>query len=320
MLVYTTKITARLRYTLKVIFTSVLNHEVKCTTNIDEFIAHTGPKINYTKETIENALRIVPVELLFEKDIFEQKIHLFDCKGIPAFFKNQREKEIPFDLLISSILNSEQSKRDSTSNVMAKNFAEIAFTDYVKKLQEQHGSRRGYERMEKFNNVDGLNVNEVTFIQNRDSFYLASIGVKEFPYVQHRGGPKGFLKVLDSKRIGFIDFVGNKQYVSVGNMATNNNVSLIMIDYPSKTRLKIFAKAEVVELKDNLELYDLLQLEDYKFRPERMLIFHIEAYDWNCPQHIIPRYTINEINDAFLPQQEYIKSLEKEIKKLKEQV
>jgi predicted pyridoxine 5'-phosphate oxidase superfamily flavin-nucleotide-binding protein len=203
---------------------------------------------------------------------------------------------------------------------MAKNFAEIAFTDYVKKLQEQHGSRRGYERMEKFNNVDGLNVNEVTFIQNRDSFYLASIGVTEFPYVQHRGGPKGFLKVLDSKRIGFIDFVGNKQYVSVGNMATNNNVSLIMIDYPSKTRLKIFAKAEVVELKDNLELYDLLQLEDYKFRPERMLIFHIEAYDWNCPQHIIPRYTINEINDAFLPQQEYIKSLEKEIKKLKEQV
>lgn len=203
---------------------------------------------------------------------------------------------------------------------MAKNFAEIAFTDSVKKLQEQHGSRRGYERMEKFNNVDGLTMNEVTFIQNRDSFYLASIGVKEFPYVQHRGGPKGFLKVLDSKRIGFIDFVGNKQYVSVGNMATNNNVSLIMIDYPSKTRLKIFAKAEVVELKDNLELYDSLQLEDYKFRPERMLIFNIEAYDWNCPQHIIPRYTVDEINDAFSPQQEYIKSLEKEIKELKEQV
>ena len=203
---------------------------------------------------------------------------------------------------------------------MAKNFAEIAFTDSVKKLQEQHGSRRGYERMEKFNNVDGLTMNEVTFIQNRDSFYLASIGVKEFPYVQHRGGPKGFLKVLDSKRIGFIDFVGNKQYVSVGNMATNNSVSLIMIDYPSKTRLKIFAKAEVVELKDNLELYDSLQLEDYEFRPERMLIFNIEAYDWNCPQHIIPRYTVDEINQAFSPQQEYIKSLEKEIKELKEQV
>jgi predicted pyridoxine 5'-phosphate oxidase superfamily flavin-nucleotide-binding protein len=200
---------------------------------------------------------------------------------------------------------------------MAKNFAEIAFTEAVKKLQEKHGSRKSYERMEKFSTVDGLTSNETTFIQNRDSFYLASIGVKEFPYIQHRGGPKGFLKVLDSKRVGFIDFTGNKQYVSVGNIATNNNVSLIMIDYPSRTRLKIFAKAEVVELKDNQELYDKLNLENYKFRPERMMVFHIEAYDWNCPQHIKPRYTVDEINDAFLPQQDYIAKLEAEIKELK---
>lgn len=200
---------------------------------------------------------------------------------------------------------------------MAKNFAEIAFTDAVKKLQEKHGSRKGYERMEKFNIVDGLTEGERSFIQNRDSFYLASIGVKEFPYIQHRGGPKDFLKVLDSKRLGFIDFTGNKQYVSVGNIETNNNVSLIMIDYPTRTRLKVFAKAEVVELKDNPELYDSLDLNDYKFRPERMIIFHIEAYDWNCPQHIIPRYTVDEINEAFLPQQEYIVKLEEEIKVLK---
>ena len=203
---------------------------------------------------------------------------------------------------------------------MAKNFAEIAFTDAVKKLQEKHGSRTAYERMERFNHVDGLTINEVTFIQNRDSFYLASIGVKEFPYIQHRGGPKGFLKVLDSKRIGFIDFVGNKQYVSVGNMATNNNVSLIMIDYPSKSRLKIFAKAEVVELKDNPELYKQLNLDDYKFRPERMIIFNIETYDWNCPQHITPRYTKDQINEVLAPQKAYIKSLEKEITELKEQL
>lgn len=200
---------------------------------------------------------------------------------------------------------------------MAKNFAEIAFTDAVKKLQEKHGSRSSYERMEKFSVVDGLTEGEMSFIQNRDSFYLASIGVKEFPYIQHRGGPKGFLKVLDSKRLGFIDFTGNKQYVSVGNMATNNNVSLIMIDYPTRTRLKIFAKAEVVALKDNPELYDLLDLKDYKFRPERMMVFHIEAYDWNCPQHITPRYTVEEIQQTFLPQQQYIKKLEEEIKVLK---
>lgn len=200
---------------------------------------------------------------------------------------------------------------------MAKNFAEIAFTDAVKKLQEKHGSRGSYERMEKFSVVDGLTSNESTFIKNRDSFYLASIGVKKFPYVQHRGGSKGFLKVLDSKRIGFIDFIGNKQYVSVGNMATNNNVSLIMVDYPSRTRLKIFAKAEVVELKDNTELYELLNLDDYKFRPERMIVFNIEAYDWNCPQHIIPRYTVKEIEQAFLPQQKYIAKLEAEIREIK---
>ena len=203
---------------------------------------------------------------------------------------------------------------------MAKNFAEIAFTEAVKKLQEKHGSRSSYERMEKFSVVDGLTEGEISFIQNRDSFYLATIGVKEFPYIQHRGGPKGFLKVLDSKRLGFIDFVGNKQYVSVGNMATNNNVSLIMIDYPSKTRLKIFAKAEVVKLKDNPELYEVLDLKEYKFRPERMIVFNIEAYDWNCPQHIIPRYTVNEINEAFKSQQEYITKIENENKILKKQL
>jgi predicted pyridoxine 5'-phosphate oxidase superfamily flavin-nucleotide-binding protein len=203
---------------------------------------------------------------------------------------------------------------------MAKNFAEIAFTDAVKKLQEKYGSRKNYERMEKFSVIDGLTDHEMTFIENRDSFYLASIGVKEFPYVQHRGGPKGFLKVLDTKRLGFIDFIGNRQYVSVGNMATNTNVSLIMIDYPSRARLKIFAKAEIVALDDNSELFKTLNLDNYKFRPERMMVFHIEAYDWNCPQHITPRYTTEEIEAAFLPQQKYMTSLEQEIKALKEKI
>jgi len=200
---------------------------------------------------------------------------------------------------------------------MAKNFAEIAFTDAVKKLQEKYGSRSNYERMEKFTVIDGLTNGEISFIKNRDSFYLATIGVKEFPYIQHRGGPKGFLKVIDSKRLGFIDFIGNKQYVSVGNMATNNNVSLIMIDYPTRTRLKIFAKSEIIELKDNPTLYKSLDLEGYKFRPERMMVFHVEAYDWNCPQHITPRYTVEEIKESFLQQQNYIEKLEEQIKQLK---
>lgn len=199
---------------------------------------------------------------------------------------------------------------------MAQNFHQIAFTDGVKALQIEHGSRNSYERMEKFNVVDGLSENEMGFIANRNSFYLASYGANDFPYVQHRGGPTGFLKVLDKHRIGFIDFTGNKQYITVGNMATNNNVALIMVDYPSQSRLKIYAKTEIVELNDNPKLLATLDLGDYKFRPERMLVFHIEAYDWNCPQHITPRYTAEEIKIALQPQQDYISKLEEENKRL----
>jgi uncharacterized protein len=186
---------------------------------------------------------------------------------------------------------------------MAKNFASIAFTDAVKALQEKNGSRSSYARMERDTYADGLTENEIDFISQRDSFYMASIGENRFPYIQHRGGPKGFVKVLDEKRIGFVDFKGNMQYISVGNIETNKNVSLIMVDYPARARLKIYAKAAVVELKDNPGLYGLLGLKEYKFRPERMMVLHIEAYDWNCPQHITPRYTVEEIESAFAAQQ-----------------
>jgi predicted pyridoxine 5'-phosphate oxidase superfamily flavin-nucleotide-binding protein len=203
---------------------------------------------------------------------------------------------------------------------MAKNFAEIAFTNAVKELQEKNGSRKGYERMEKFNIVDGLSENEKRFIEDRDSFYLASIGVKNFPYIQHRGGPKGFVKVIDKNTIGFIDFTGNKQYISVGNVATNNNVALIMMDYPARARLKIFARAEIVELKDNPELLDKLDLAGYQYRPERIMLFHIEAYDWNCPQHITPRFTVDEIEKALKPQLEKITQLENENQLLRQKL
>jgi uncharacterized protein len=189
------------------------------------------------------------------------------------------------------------------ATIMAKNFASLAFTDAVKALQEKNGSRSSYARMEQQSYVGGLTENEIDFISQRDSFYMASIGENGFPYIQHRGGPKGFVKVLDEKRIGFIDFKGNMQYISVGNIETNKNVSLIMVDYPARARLKIYAKAGIVELKDNPELYDVLDLSDYKFRPERMMMLHIEAYDWNCPQHITPRFTVEEIEAAFAAQQ-----------------
>lgn len=203
---------------------------------------------------------------------------------------------------------------------MAKNFATLVFTDAIKAMQKKAGSRSSYARMERDSYVDGLTDNEIGFIEERDSFYIASIGENNFPYIQHRGGPKGFLKILDLKRIGFIDFRGNMQYITVGNFAINNNIALIMVDYPARTRLKILAKAEVVELKDDPALYKLLDLEEYKFRPERMVVFHIEAYDWNCPQHITPRYTLEEITRVFDSQQRRMQKLEEEIKKLRETV
>lgn len=200
---------------------------------------------------------------------------------------------------------------------MAKNFASLAFTDAVKEMQEIMGSRKSYARMERETYVDGLTENEIDFISQQNSFYMSTIGENDFPYIQHRGGPKGFVKVLDEKRIGFVDFKGNMQYFSVGNIATNNNVALIMVDYPSRTRLKILARAEIIELKNDPALYESLDLGEYKFKPERMMVLNIEAYDWNCPQHITPRYTVENIEVALAPQREYIAKLEAEIKDLK---
>jgi uncharacterized protein len=201
---------------------------------------------------------------------------------------------------------------------MAKNFASIAFTDPVKSLQEKNGSRASYARMEQLTHAEGLTENEIDFISQRDSLYIASIGGNGFPYIQHRGGPKGFIKVLDAKRIAFIDFKGNMQYITAGNIETNKNISLIMVDYPARARLKIYAKSEIVELKDNAALYDALDLKKYKFRPEQMMVLHIEAYDWNCPQHITPRYTAEDIEEAFAGQRKYMAKLEAEIKELKQ--
>jgi predicted pyridoxine 5'-phosphate oxidase superfamily flavin-nucleotide-binding protein len=196
------------------------------------------------------------------------------------------------------------------------NYSQLAFTDAIKKIQEEVGSRSTYDRMEKMSVVDGLTDNEINFIGDRDSFYMASFGENEYPYIQHRGGPAGFIKVIDNKTIGIVDFVGNRQYISTGNISKNENVALILLSYPQRARLKIYAHAKIVDLNENEELYNLLKPTDYKFKPERMMIFEIQAYDWNCPQHITPRYTTEEIEEALLPQREYIKNLENKIKEL----
>ena len=203
---------------------------------------------------------------------------------------------------------------------MAQNYAEIAFTGEVKKLQEIYGSRNTYARMEQSVFYDGLTDNEIEFIRERDSFYLATMGESGFPYIQHRGGPKGFLKVIDKHTLGFVDFRGNKQYISVGNMATNTKVSLFLMDYARQTRLKMYAEVRIVALEDEPELFATLDPKEYPHKAERMMVFAIQAFDWNCPQHITPRYTAEEVAKAWEKQSAYVAGLEQEIKRLQEEL
>lgn len=178
---------------------------------------------------------------------------------------------------------------------MAKNYAEIAFTSDVRREQEKYGSRRQYERMEKVARGTELTFAEADFIETRDSFYLATVGDNGYPYVQYRGGPTGFLRVLDAKTLGYADFRGNLQYVSVGNLRRNNKAALILMDYPHRRRLKIFATVRVFEADEAADLIERLAPTDYPAKIERAMILHVDAFDWNCPQHITPRYTVDEI-------------------------
>ena len=200
------------------------------------------------------------------------------------------------------------------------NFAKFAFTDGIKALQEKYGSRGAYANMEKRTDKDGLTEDEMAFIESRDSFYMASIGENNYPYIQHRGGPAGFIKVINNKTLGLVDFRGNKQYISVGNILTHPQVSLFLMDYPHQTRLKIYADARIVNMEDDPALFKLLDPAGYKHSPERMMVFDVKAFDWNCPQHITPRYTEDEIKQAFAPQNEYVLKLEYELEKIKKQL
>lgn len=180
---------------------------------------------------------------------------------------------------------------------MNKNFTKFAFTESVKKVQEKYGTRKSYARMEESGDQDVLTNREILFIQSRDSFYMATVGENSWPYVQFRGGPKGFLKVIDNTTIGYADFRGNRQYISVGNINSSRKSALILMDYPSQQRLKIWAESEVIYVEDDSELLKDLEVSEYNAHVERLIIFKIQAYDWNCPQHITPRYTAEEISE-----------------------
>jgi hypothetical protein len=202
---------------------------------------------------------------------------------------------------------------------MSNKFYDLTFTPAVKEAQERYGSRRRYAKIENSANAQNtiLTDAEIEFIEQRDGFYMGSAGEGGQPYIQFRGGRRGFLKALDERTLGFADFRGNLQYISVGNLRTNQKVALFLMDYANRQRLKILAEAEVKDASEVPELIEKLRDENYEAKIERAIILNVKAFDWNCPQHITPRYTIEEVKTIIQPLNEYVRKLEAEIEKLK---
>ena len=184
---------------------------------------------------------------------------------------------------------------------MGHRFAALAFTESVREVQVTLGSRAGYAAMDKGEDTNHVLAEpEAAFIGARDSFYMASVSETGWPYVQHRGGPAGFVRVLDERTIGFADFRGNRQYVSVGNLLKDDRVALIFMDYPNRARLKVLGRVRLVD-GGELDLLARLEVANYRARVERGFIIRVEAFDWNCPQHITPRYTEAELEALATP-------------------
>ena len=194
---------------------------------------------------------------------------------------------------------------------MGHQFAEIAFTDRVRAIQELQGSRDAYDKLEHGDaHHDRLGPAEIAFLAARDSLYMATVSETGWPYVQHRGGPKGFIKALDERTIGFADFRGNRQYVSVGNLEGDDRVALIMVDYPNRRRLKLLGRAKQISAEQDSATLERLELPAYRAKVERGLVIAVEAFDWNCPQHITPRFTEAEVMAAVAPLHARIAELE----------
>ena len=195
---------------------------------------------------------------------------------------------------------------------MAQNFMDLAFTESVKSEQEHYGSRHSYQRMEdRKPNQTKLTFRENQFIANTHGFYMSTVGENGWPYVQFRGGPTGFLKPLDASRLAYADFKGNMQYISTGNLKTTKKAMLILMDYARQSRLKIWAETEVLNADEHPELVDKLADPEYNAKIERVIVFHIKGFDWNCPQHITPKYTFEEMKALIEKYPEVLQELQK---------
>jgi len=195
---------------------------------------------------------------------------------------------------------------------MNHRFADIAFTPNVQRLQERHGSRAQYARMqERSGPNEALGPDEAAFLADADTFFLATVSETGWPYVQHRGGPAGFVKVLSPTTLGFADFRGNLQHVSTGNALGDDRASIIVVDYARRRRLKLLGRLRFLDLADaDPELVRHVELPGYPARVERVALFEVAAFDWNCPQHITPRFTEGEIDAATQPLRDRIAELE----------
>jgi hypothetical protein len=206
---------------------------------------------------------------------------------------------------------------------MSESFYEIAFTPGVKEQQTEHNSRRQYERMEAaLAGHNQLGPDEQHFLALRDSFYMASVSETGWPYIQHRGGPSGFVHVLRPDLIGFADLRGNKQYISLGNLSHDDRVALFFMDYPNQTRLKILGHAEIHEHDEAApELFARLRTAEpnavFQSVIERAILIRVSGFDWNCPQHITPRYTLAELEPTLAPLRSRLAALEAENARLR---
>lgn len=197
-----------------------------------------------------------------------------------------------------------------------KHFGDIMFTPTVKAEQTREGSREAYAKMTARPAPEGLSEREAEFIAARDSFYVATVTETGWPYVQHRGGPRGFLKTLGPDEIGFADYRGNRQYVSTGNLKSDDRAALFLMDYPNQRRLKIIARARVAPAAEDQSLAARLHVEG-EGRVERLMLFKVEAFDWNCPQFITPRFTADEVRAALAPQLAELETLRAENARLR---
>lgn len=198
---------------------------------------------------------------------------------------------------------------------MPYGFLDIASTPSVRAAQRAMGSDRVYRNFKGDRAFDRFTPNEVAFIAARDSFYMATVSETGWPYVQHRGGPKGFLKVVDEKTLAFADYRGNRQYISVGNLAANDRAALILVDYAARARLKIYARVEAGPI--DTDLAARVAEPNDRARPERVFVLRLAAFDWNCSQHITPRFTEAEATAAIAPLRDRLTSLEAENRKLR---